>query len=109
MSVVVPNSPESEIVAVEIVSEPELKDMTLEIKLGTLTSYSGTMSFDLKIDGEGVGNIQVYAYDPKDMRKSGVFFRIGEAGLADLKGIVAKAEQTLEDLRRTKRYRKMIS
>lgn len=91
-------------------AEPALdtSDMSLEIDLGSVTSVCGELHFRLKIDGYGRGHLQIYAFDPDDMRESGILLLLDEGGYGDLKRVLAKADATIQKIRSAGQMRGMI-
>ena len=64
--------------------------MAFEVKLGAVQSYSGKFSFSIAVDEKGVGQVRIFASDPKDMRKAGVLLTLDEAGLNQLDDLLGK-------------------
>jgi murein L,D-transpeptidase YcbB/YkuD len=69
-----------------------MDDVSLQVELGRIVNHSGVLSFKIVINGNGSESIQVYAYDPSDMRKSGVFLSLSTNQINDLEKIIAKAK-----------------
>ncbi len=68
-----------------------MDDVTVTIQLGSISSYAGELSFSLNVRANGLEEMQVYASDPKDRRKAGVFLRLSQSQIRELGDIVEKA------------------
>jgi hypothetical protein len=64
------------------------------------------LNFSLKLRSTGNGFIQIYAGN-SDGRRSGTVLFLGESEYEQLKNIMGKAEQAVQDLRQSGRMRKM--
>lgn len=79
------------------------RDASLQVKLGEVSSSIGCMSFTYVLEENGREQLQVYCYDPTDMRKSGVFLRLEEREVAKLEEILLEAKNA------TKRFTRQPS
>ena len=59
------------------------------------------------VNEDGDAYLQIYAWDPSDRRKAGVFLSLGESGYRELKAVMEKAKQTIEKLRDANRMQRM--
>jgi len=82
--------------------------MSLTIDLGSVTSVCGELHFRLKIEGDGRGHLQIFAFDPDDMHESGILLLLDEGGYGDLKRVLAKADATIQKIRSAGQMRGMI-
>ncbi|QDV51786.1 hypothetical protein [Gimesia fumaroli] len=96
----IPYLPEIELHEVE---SANLEDMSLEVNIGSVQSNFGKLSFELTVHSSGDAHVRVYAFDPSDMRKSGVMLFLDEAGYSDLKNLFTKLENTILKLRNSNR------
>ena len=55
-----------------------MQDVSLQFNIGSISSLSGELSFTFVVSNGGSAHLQLYAFDPSDRRKSGVFFRFDE-------------------------------
>lgn len=76
-----------------------MDDISINIKLGKVSSLCGTMDFTLVVKSDMQGQIQVYCYNPTNMRKSGVLVQLDTTRFAELKQVIERAEQTMEKLK----------
>ncbi|WP_139228291.1 hypothetical protein [Planctomicrobium piriforme] len=67
----------------------------LKIDLGSMNGDTGVLRFNLVVKTSGLGYIEAYAFDPTDLRKSGVFFRLGQAEYEELQAVLVNAETTI--------------
>jgi hypothetical protein len=75
-----------------------MDDITLNIKIGELTSIIGKLTFSLEVKPNLQGELHIYAYDPTDLRKSGTFLRLDANGYVQLKKIMDKIDVTINKL-----------
>jgi hypothetical protein len=75
-----------------------MEDISIDIRLGKVKSYSGELSFSLHVDQKMQGQLHIYCSDPTDMRKSGVFLRLDANGYSELKKLIEKVDQTIEKM-----------
>lgn len=83
-----------------------MENISIEIHLGAVRASGSTMRFSLRLNGNGTGGLQIYA-SSSDGRRAGTFFSMNEAEYNELKSLVAKTEQTIQDLRRSGKMREM--
>ena len=82
-------------------SRAMMDDVSVQIDLGAVRSFTREqMDFRLVVKNNGVAQLQIYAYDLGNMRKSGVFLSLGESGYRELKAILEYAEVTLRRMNR---------
>lgn len=75
-----------------------MSEVSLEIKLGSISSICGTLSFTLRIDQNQKGKLYLYAYDPSDLRKSGILLNLDANGYSDLKKNIENIDLTIDKL-----------
>ena len=75
-----------------------MDDISINIKLGNVSSICGTLTFTLVVKPNMQGVLQLYAYDPTDMRKSGTLIQLDANGYSQLKQIITKIDATIEKL-----------
>ncbi len=75
-----------------------MDDISINIKVGNLSSICGTLTFTLVVKPDMQGVLQLYAYDPTDMRKSGTLLQLDANGYSELKKIIDKIDTTIEKL-----------
>lgn len=73
-----------------------MDDISIDIKLGKVASHSGSLAFTLRVEQNMKGHLQLYAYDPSDLRKSGVLINLDAKGFSELKEIIEKTERTVK-------------
>lgn len=73
-----------------------MDDVSLTVELGKISSQSGAMSFTLSIRPDGSEEVHVYAHDPRDRRKSGVFLILSQFQMRKLGDIVVKSQTASE-------------
>ncbi len=76
-----------------------LDDLSLEVKLGSVEDIIGTLNFKLEVRANGESTINVYAFDPSDLRKSGVLLSLDENMYQKLKIVIEKTDATIEKLK----------
>ena len=84
-------------------------DMTLDVKIGEITSICGKMNFTLTVHSSGNGHVRIFAFDPSDRRKSGIGLYLDENGYSDLKKIITKLENTIQSLRASNRMKDRLN
>ena len=62
-----------------------MDDISININVGNVSSFGGKISFTLVVKPDMEGIIQLYAYDPSDMRKSGTLIQLDAYGYSELK------------------------
>ncbi len=90
-------------VELSLMEEATADDMSLEVNLGSIESMSGKLNFELIVHSSGDAHIRLYAFDPSDLRKSGIMLFLDENGYSDLKDIFTKLENTIQKLRNSNR------
>jgi hypothetical protein len=84
-----------------------MEDITIEVNLGSVISIGGSqLTFSLKIKKSGTGFLQIYARD-SDGRRSGTILFLNELEYNELKTIMNKTEQTIQELRQSGRMHEM--
>lgn len=78
-----------------------MDDMTLEVKIGSVESGIGKLSFTLVIRNSRNGYLRIYASDPSDLRKSGVMLSLDASEYAELKELLDRTDRTIDDMRRS--------
>ncbi|MDE2098830.1 MAG: hypothetical protein KGL39_16375 [Patescibacteria group bacterium] len=73
-------------------------DAKLRIDIGEVQSGSGRLRFGLEIQGTGRGHLGIYADDPNNSRKSGVFVFLNLDGYNQLRRIIRKTDETIKEL-----------
>lgn len=75
-----------------------MDEISININLGNVSSFGGKLSFTLVVKPNLQGVIQLYAYDPTDMRKSGTLMQLDANRYSELKRIINKIDNTIEKL-----------
>jgi len=75
-----------------------MDDMSLQINLGAIRSFSGELKFEFVVHSSGDAYIQVFAHDPTDRRKSWTMLTLEEKQYQELKNIIEKTDQTIEKM-----------
>lgn len=75
-----------------------MDDISINIKVGNLSSICGTLTFTLVVKPDMQGVLQLYAYDPTDMRKSGTLLQLDANGHSELKKNISKIDSTIGKL-----------
>jgi hypothetical protein len=84
-----------------------MEDITIEVNLGSVITTGGSqLTFSLKIKNSGTGFLQIYARD-SDGRRSGTVLFLNEIEYNELKKIMNRTEQTIQDLRQSGRMNQM--
>jgi hypothetical protein len=79
-----------------------MDDVSLQFNLGSIWWEHGKLEFTLIVKQQGTCFMRALAYDPSNLRKSGISFVIGAQDYKMLKDIVTKTDAPLEDLVTTK-------
>lgn len=74
-------------------------DASLQFRLGSVGGRFGELKFSFIVLENGNGHLQIWAFDPSDMRRSGVLLQVAEYGYRTLKQLLAKTDETIEKLR----------
>jgi hypothetical protein len=83
-----------------------MDDISVEINLGSVRSTGSELSFKLKLNNTGAGYLQIYA-SSSDGRRTGTIFFLDESEYNQLKAIIAKTEQKIQELRQSGGMRQM--
>lgn len=75
-----------------------MDDISININIGKVTSLIGSLDFKLVVKSNLKGVLQLYAFDPTDMRKSGVFLELDATQYSELKNIINIIDATIEKL-----------
>lgn len=78
-----------------------MDEVTIEVQLGEVGSNYGKMKFAFVVGNDGSAFMKIYAFDPSDLRKSGIFMRLHEDQYQKLWSVMFKADETIEKLRLT--------
>jgi hypothetical protein len=81
-------------------------DVTIQLRLGSVKTYGSELNFSLQVNNSGIGYLQIIASD-SDRRRSGTALFLNEFEYGQLKAIINKTEQALEDLRQSGRLTTM--
>ena len=73
-------------------------DISININLGNVSSICGKLTFTLVVKPNMQGVLQLYTYDPTDMRKSGILLQLDANAYTELKKIIHKIDATIEKL-----------
>ncbi len=76
-----------------------MKDASIQVELGSFGSRSGEMNFKFIAQNNGSIRIQVYAYDPSDLRKSGVIINLDTNQYQNLKSLIQHTDEMIEQMR----------
>jgi len=76
-----------------------MEDASLQFNLGSVGGRFGELKFSFVVFDNGNAHLQIWAYDPSDMRRSGVLLQVAEYGYRTLKELLAKTDQTIEKLK----------
>lgn len=79
--------------------------MTLEINIGSVRSSagSGSLLFSLRIGNDGSSQLQIFAHDPSDRRKTGTLLWLDPKQYRELKDVISKTDNIIESLQNGKR------
>jgi hypothetical protein len=75
-----------------------MDDISININVGNVSSICGKLTFTLVVKPDMQGVLQLYAYDPTDMRKSGTLIQLDANRYSELKQIINKIDATIEKL-----------
>lgn len=81
--------------------------MELSVKFDVLVTTMTSMNFELKIQQDGTGHLQIYVYEPRNSRKSGSILVLGEYEFGRLKEIIAKIDDTINELKNKNQVRQL--
>jgi hypothetical protein len=84
-----------------------MDDISINIKLGSLGSRYGKIDFKLEIKSNMQGTLQLYAYDPTDLRKSGTLIYLDANGFSELKLMIEKIQNTIDRLENSNQMKGM--
>jgi hypothetical protein len=70
----------------------------LSIDVGSVSTLCGKMMFSVNVHSTGEGHVQIYAYDPSDLRKSGVMLVLGEDQYTELRSVLEDLDHTIQKL-----------
>lgn len=76
-----------------------MEDMTLEVRTGTIESFSGRLSFSFVVRTGGDAHVQIYGSDPTNLRKSGVLLCLNSVRYDELKEAIRKTDEVIDKLR----------
>lgn len=79
-----------------------MDDVSVQFNLGAVWWAHGRLEFTLVVRQDGKCFMRAFAYDPSNLRKSGITFVMGAQDYKMLKEVVAKADALLEELKTTK-------
>lgn len=68
-------------------------ESTTIIRIGSITGFSGAISVSYMPER---GWVEIYAHDPDDMRKTGIFLGLTGAGFQDLKALLGQVDDAIE-------------
>ncbi|HEY1760411.1 MAG TPA: hypothetical protein VGG72_33865 [Bryobacteraceae bacterium] len=85
-----------------------MEEISIELHLGAVKSRGSSLRFSLRLNNAGIGSLWIYASD-SDGRRSGTLFVMDESEYNELKAMVAKTDQMIQDLRQSGRMREMAS
>ncbi len=84
-----------------------MQDASQQFNLGSVNSRFGQLTFTLVVSNNENAHLEIYASDPKDMRKSGVLFIFVESSYQILKDLIAKTDEAVEKLKQSGQIHKM--
>jgi hypothetical protein len=84
-------------------------EASLQLNLGCVESRWGKLSFSFVVRSSGDAHLQIYGYDPSDLRKSGVLLNLNESEYQKLKELIEKTDQTIEKLRGSGQFKTMLA
>lgn len=76
-----------------------MEDVTTNIEIGKLTTLTGELKFTFVLKGNDNTHVQIYCYDPSDLRKSGILLQLDHVRYWQLKKIIEKIDNTVEKLK----------
>jgi hypothetical protein len=82
---------------------------SIQLKLGAVKSAQGMLTFAFTVRDDGDAHLQIYACDPKDLRKSGVILFLNQQGYDELKQMILKTDEAIEKLRGTGHMKSMLA
>ena len=74
------------------------RDISMQADIGLLESYGGGIFFTVVLQNNGSGDIQLFAADIEDRRKSGVIIHCDEYTFANLKQVISKTDELIAKL-----------
>ncbi len=74
--------------------------MEIKIRVGEIGSRNAKLMFDFVSDEYQVGSLTLIAFDPSDMRKSGIFMALNGQDVRKLRQILDAADQAAEKLKK---------
>lgn len=75
-----------------------MDNVSINIELGEVSARYGKLSFKLVVKSDMQGILQIYGYDPTDMRKSGVLLQLDAKGYSEFKQIMERVELTISKM-----------
>ena len=72
---------------------------SLQFKLGSISSHYGEFRFTFIVYNNGNAHLEIYAFNPTDLRKASVFLQLAESGYQTLKQLIADTEEMIEKLK----------
>jgi hypothetical protein len=87
----------------------EMEDASIEVKLGSVQSLCGKLSFAFIVRNSGDAHLQIYGSDPSDGRKAGILLTLNEGEYQKLKEMIEKTDRTIERLRDAGQMRTMLA
>jgi len=67
---------------------------TTEVEIGQISKIVGALKFSLFIHADQSAYLQVYAFDPTNLRKTGIIFFLTEKEVADVQSLINKTEES---------------
>lgn len=80
-----------------------MSDLSIETNVGMLETLSGTLSVRCEILENGESIVHMYAFDSRDLRKSGAVLPLDHVKYKQLKELLRKVDDTIGRLQHSKR------
>lgn len=80
----------------------------MRISLGSVGSEHGELSIFLKVKADGRGHLGLYAEEPNNRRKTGVFIALNLEGYNQLRALIRKTDEVIKDLSQKKQLQTLL-
>lgn len=83
-------------------------DAELRITIGEAGNEYGKLKVALQVKGDGRGHVVLYADDPSNKRRDGVFVALNLTQYNQLRALVRKTDETIKQLSETKQLQSLM-
>ncbi|HEX8638392.1 MAG TPA: hypothetical protein VF692_10040 [Pyrinomonadaceae bacterium] len=87
-----------------------MQNESIQINLSSISSqFSGKLDFTFIASNDGSVHLRIYAFDPKDLRKSGIHLMLSDSKYQSFKDIVTNIDETIKKLKQSGKIHKMLA